>query len=83
MKKYELKIVERDVLTSTTCNKCGKEFLNKDGHSNGEIEHFTVEFGWGSFIDMDIFMFDLCDCCFYEFVKTFKIEPEMRYSILD
>jgi len=83
MKKYELKIVERDVLTSTTCNKCGKEFLNEDGHSNGEIEHFTVEFGWGSFIDMDVFMFDLCDSCFYEFVKTFKIEPETGCSTLD
>jgi len=84
MIKYELKTVERNVATSSICNKCGKEFLHyDDGGSNGEIEHFTVEFGWGSFIDMDVFMFDLCDKCFYEFVKTFKIEPEMGCSTLE
>lgn len=82
MKKSELKMVEREVVISTICNKCGKEFPNEDGHANGEIEHFTVEFGWGSFIDMDVFMFDLCDSCFYEFVKTFKIEPEMGCATL-
>ena len=76
MKKYELKTVEREVLTSTTCNKCGKEFLNENGYSNGEIEHFTVEFGWGSFLDMSVYIFDLCDNCFNEFKNTFKIEPE-------
>lgn len=82
MKKYERKKIAQDVVISTTCNKCGKEFLNEDGYANGEIEHFKVEFGWGSFIDMDVFMFDLCDSCFYEFVKTFKIEPEMGCSTL-
>ena len=83
MKKYELKTVERNILTSTVCNKCGKEFSNEDGHGNGEIENFTVEYGWGSFLDMDVFMFDLCDKCFNEFVKTFKIEPEMGCATLD
>ena len=83
MIKSELKMVERNIVTSTVCNKCGKEFSNEDGYANGQIEPFKVEFGWGSFIDMNVFMFDLCDNCFYEFVKTFKIEPEMGYSTLD
>ena len=74
-------MVERNVVTSTICNKCGEEFPQyEDGCSNGKIEHFTVEFGWGSFLDMNVYMFDLCDKCFDEFVKTFKIEPEMRCS---
>ena len=77
MKKYELKTVQREVVTSTICNKCGKEFPQyEDGCSNGEIEHFKVEFGWGSFLDMNVYMFDLCDKCFNEFNNTFKIEPE-------
>jgi hypothetical protein len=84
MKKYELKMVERNVVTSTICNKCGEEFPQyEDGCSNGAIEHFTVEFGWGSFLDMDVFMFDLCDNCFDEFIKTFKIIPEIGRSTLN
>ena len=83
MKKSELKMVEREVVISTVCNKCGKEFLNEDGYGNGQIEPFKAEYGWGSFLDMSVFMFALCDNCFDEFVKTFKIEPEMGYSTLD
>ena len=84
MKKYELKTVEKNIATSTVCNKCGKEFLHdEDGYHDGQVEHFVVGYGWGSFLDMSVFKFDLCDNCFYEFVKTFKIEPEMGCSTLD
>lgn len=84
MKKYELKTVEKNIATSTICNKCGKEFLHdEDGHHDGQVEHFVVRYGWGSFLDMIVFKFDLCDSCFNEFKNSFVIEPETAQSSLE
>jgi len=76
MKKYKTQTVQKDVVISTICNKCGKEFPQYEGCCNDEIEYFKVRFGWGSFLDMSVYIFDLCDNCFNEFKNTFKIEPE-------
>lgn len=81
MKKHETQTVQRDVVTSIICNKCGKEFPQYEGCFSDEIEHFKVEFGWGSFLDMNVFIFDLCDNCFNEFKNTFKIEPEQYVQL--
>ncbi|WP_431785870.1 hypothetical protein [Paenibacillus lactis] len=81
MKNYkEEAITEKKLIhVSTTCNKCGK---TKEPE---QVDHyiwetfaydFAIHFKEGSQYEEQKWMFDICEECAIEFVKTFKIVPQ-------
>lgn len=58
------------------CNKCGQS--TKCPMGNFECISATAHWGYDSRKDMQVHRFDLCESCYDEFAKTFKlmVEPE-------
>lgn len=76
MRRYTIK--EEQIITTVKCNKCGREIY----HDNHIIKEgvFTVDYQWGYFSDKDreVHSFDLCEECYDEFIKGFKIDVDIR-----
>lgn len=77
MRIYETQTVEKDIVTSIICNKCGKEFKNTTEFYPGfdNCHHFEIKFGYGSKFDGWTQSFDLCDACMIKFIKSFNLPP--------
>ena len=71
MRKYDDNI-EKDLL-EIYCNKCGKKILLE----NGIIKEgaFSIDYGWGYFSNKDgeNHSLDLCEDCYDELIKSFKL----------
>lgn len=69
---------EEQVLEVVRCNKCGRDIP----HNNHIIKEgiFSVDYKWGYFSDKDreIHSFDLCEECYNELIKSFKINVDIR-----
>jgi hypothetical protein len=76
MKIFETEMVEQEVLKRKVCNRCGKD---NDEWSN--IETLKFCYGYGSDNDGQIDEFELCEDCFAEIAKTFKLMPT-RYDAI-
>ncbi len=79
MKEYKKikKEVEEEEVIGITCNKCGKSEKGENIDWMSNIESFNHSFGYGSNKDTETHKFELCDDCYDEFIKTFKISPEV------
>jgi hypothetical protein len=71
MQKIERKLVVKDVVESTLCNKCGE-----DCYGEGLPETEIVG-GFQSSVlgDNSRYSFALCEDCLWDLFKTFKIKP--------
>lgn len=59
------------------CNKCGKEFLNNSSFDwDAQIINFNINFNYGSKYDTETWIFDLCENCLENEIKTFKYPIE-------
>lgn len=75
MRNYKVITTEKEVLDKIYCNKCSREILrNREGYF---ADHLFVEkkWGYGSVIDGEEHSFDLCEECYIDFIKSFKINP--------
>lgn len=74
-KIYESKMVRKDIVTSITCNKCGRKFENtvEFNPDFNNCHSFEIGFWYGSEFDGRTESFDLCDDCMIEFIKSFKV----------
>lgn len=84
MKTYdtitERKPVERKVLTSLTCDCCGKTDTGDHVELMSDIEPLDISFGYGSTRDMERYKIDVCTDCVINWFSTFKHNPtELPY----
>lgn len=76
MRKYDVN--EKRQLLDIRCNKCGKKMKLKNGIvSEGA---FSIAYGWGYFSEKDgqNHIFDLCEICYDELIKSFLIPIEIE-----
>ena len=80
MREY-LNLQENEI-SKVFCNQCGKELTVENGYvMDGS---FAVDYGFGYFSNKDgeKHSWDLCDDCYDELVKSFKI-PITETAILE
>ncbi len=79
MRKYKDK--SRNELSKVLCNKCGKMLKVR----NGIIMegNFSIEYNWGYFSDRDCerHIIDLCEECYNQIIKDFKIPVDIESNI--
>ena len=73
MQKYD----ETGKLFEATCNCCKKSLNIQNGIITEGV--FSVEYAFGYFSEKDeeIHKFDLCEKCYDEWIKTFRIPIEI------
>lgn len=78
MREYRSQeIVEkRQMLVSTTCNKCGDVDELGNDTPNKHMNQFSTSFGYGSKYDMESWAYDLCEDCLTDLIKSFKHVPD-------
>lgn len=85
MEILETKLVERKVVTDVLCNKCGescKHYVDTEHkHFNFNSVVLSPEFGHGD-LDMEDFEVHLCEDCYAELERTFKIKPTKTTKLL-
>ena len=74
MRQYETKVRETKEISKIICNKCGREIPLIEGVPREDF--LEVEKHWGYFSGKDGQMdrFDLCEKCYDELVKSFRIK---------
>lgn len=60
------------------CNKCGKKLLLANGTVMEGVCSVEVDWGYFSRKDGEHHAFDLCEECYDQFVKSFRIPVEIR-----
>ncbi len=73
MRQYKTIEAQKQVMEKMYCNKCGKTIqMENDMLKEGVFSGRTT---WGYFSNKDgeIHEFDICEKCYDEFIKTFKI----------
>lgn len=72
MRKYS-----ENVLKTVICNKCGKKIIVDNGIILEGV--FSVDYSLGYFSEKDgeVHSFDLCEDCYDEMVKGYKIDIEI------
>lgn len=76
MRKYKNQTETQ--LTELFCNRCGKKIPLKNGIPQEGV--FCGEASWGYFSEKDgeYHSFDLCEKCYDEWRKSFKIPVEIK-----
>lgn len=74
MRQYSTSLKETKEVEKIICNKCGKEIPVLRGVPQEDI--LEVEKRWGYFSNKDnrVDQFDLCEDCYDEFIKSFRIK---------
>ena len=76
MRQYQLK--ETKEINKIICNKCGKEIAVVNGRAAEGV--FSVDYRWGYFSEKDgeRHSFDLCESCYDDLLRTFRIPAEIE-----
>lgn len=73
MRKFKKVAIEKDVVEEIYCNICGEE-ITKNIHSHfDDYLHIEKVWGYHSKKDGKKDDFDVCQRCYEEWIKTFKI----------
>lgn len=76
MRQY--KIEETKATEKIICNKCGKEISVKNEISEADVLSVNKRWGYFSNKDNEVHNFDLCEECYDELIRTFKIPIEIE-----
>lgn len=78
MRQYKLKTKEFKDLNQIVCNCCGKQIPVADGYAREGV--FSVDYTWGYFSkkDGEIHSFDLCEECYDNMLRQFRIPAEIQ-----
>ena len=74
MRQYDFQIKETKDLQKIICNKCGKEIIISKGVPQEDYLEVEKRWGYQSNKDNQVDCFDLCEDCYDDFVKGFKIK---------
>ena len=76
MRRYGTSLKETKEIEKLVCNKCGKEIPVVGGVPREDVLEVEKRWGYFSGKDNQTDRFDLCEECYDEFVRSFKIKPE-------
>jgi len=76
MRQYIIK--EAKEVGKVICNKCGKEVIVQNGYFEQDVLNVNKRWGYFSDKDNEIHSFDLCESCYDELIKSFKIPAEIE-----
>lgn len=80
MKTYRDSEVRRFIEVERICNKCGKKIDVSNPIADKTVTEISVNFGYGSAFDTQIWRFDLCDNCMVEITRGFRLSPDVSYG---
>jgi protein-arginine kinase activator protein McsA len=79
MKNYTEVQVINNVISSTVCNCCGKEIKPAIYDMNNYVETINIRHSFGYFsklfYDGEDHDLDVCEDCYMNWIKSFKIAP--------
>lgn len=76
MRQYREELKETREIQKIICNKCGKEIPVVKGVPAEDYLEVEKRWGYHSEKDNQVDRFDLCEECYDELVKSFKIKIE-------
>ncbi len=74
MRQYSTKLEKTEKIEKIICNKCGKEILVRQGVPQEDVLEVEKRWGYFSRKDNQVDQFDLCEDCYDEFVRSFRIK---------
>lgn len=74
MRQYRTKVKEIKEVEKIICNKCGREIPVVEGAAREDYLEVEKRWGYHSGKDNQTDRFDLCEACYDEFVRSFKIK---------
>jgi hypothetical protein len=80
MKKFKYQSRDVSVVREIICNKCG-EIIAKETDCN-KVDYISINKTWGYFSNKDNenHTIDICEKCYDEWIKTFKIPPTIKQN---
>lgn len=76
MRQYKEQVKEVKEIEKIICNKCGREIQVLGGVPQEDVLEVTKRWGYFSDKDNQVDKFDLCERCYDELVRSFKIQIE-------
>lgn len=74
MRQYHAELKETKEMSRIICNKCGKEIPVVGGVPAEDTLEVEKRWGYFSRKDNQVDRFDLCEDCYDELVKSFRIK---------
>ena len=74
MRQYRTELEKTEKIEKIICNKCGKEILVRQGVPQEDVLEVEKRWGYFSRKDIQVDQFDLCEDCYDEFVRSFRIK---------
>lgn len=76
MRQYREELKETKEIRQIICNKCGREIPVSKGVPAEDYLEVEKRWGYPSDKDNQVDRFDLCEDCYDELVRSFRIPPE-------
>ena len=74
MRQYRTELEKTEKIEKIICNKCGKEILVRQGVPQEDVLEVEKRWGYFSRKDNQVDQFVLCEDCYDEFVRSFRIK---------
>ena len=76
MRQYRTELERTEKVEKIICNKCGKEILVRGGVPQEDVLEVRKRWGYHSRKDNQVDCFDLCEDCYDELIRSFRIKME-------
>ena len=74
---YEETTVEQEIIDDVICNCCGQPIKRPYGRTLDDYIHITKQWGYASDYENETHNIDLCEDCYKNIIKKFKIRPNI------
>ena len=74
MRQYRTELERTEKIEKIICNKCGKEILVRGGVPQEDVLEVRKRWGYHSRKDNQVDCFDLCEDCYDELIRSFRIK---------
>lgn len=81
MYKFITKKIKRKEVEEIVCNRCGKRIHMTAHGPEEDVLHVEQHWGYFSKKDGECHKFDLCEECYDEIVKEFRVPVERREEV--
>lgn len=76
MRQFRTELERTEKIEKIICNKCGKEILVRGGVPQEDVLEVRKRWGYHSRKDNQLDCFDLCEDCYDELIRSFRIKME-------
>ncbi|GFI49837.1 MAG: hypothetical protein HFG94_08855 [Dorea sp.] len=76
MRQFRTELERTEKIEKIICNKCGKEILVRGGVPQEDVLEVRKRWGYHSRKDNQVDCFDLCEDCYDELIRSFRIKME-------